>query len=204
MCAASTSSSGSSMSPASTAASKGVCGSMVRGYTLTCVTPRRTASRTLSSNDASDCPGMPHMTSTLTFSNRVWAASTARRASSAVCARPSVRSTASSKLCTPRDRRFTPSAHTSRTMRPSRLSGFASMVHSTSGVRCIESDSVYSSIDRRASPTCEGVPAAQIHRLDARPAPPPSPCGVSAGTGPPRTRRSPALSAGTAAVAKSQ
>ena len=32
------------------------------------------------------------------------------------------------------------------------------MVHSTSGVRCIESDSVYSSIDRRASPTCEGVP----------------------------------------------
>ena len=82
----------------------------------------------------------------------------ARRAASAPCARPSVASTASSKLCTPMDRRFTPSAHTSRTMRASRLSGFASMVHSTSGVRCIESDSVYRSIDRRAIPTCEGVP----------------------------------------------
>ena len=45
-----------------------------------------------------------------------------------------------------------------RTMRSVRLSGFASIVHSTSSVRCIDSDSVYSSIDRPASPTWLGVP----------------------------------------------
>ena len=158
MCAASTSSSGSSSSPASTAASKGVCGSTVSGYTLTCVAPRRTASRTLASKLSALWPGMPHMRSTLTFSNRVRAASMARRASSEECARPSVRRTSSSKLCTPMDRRFTPSAQMSRTMRSVRLSGFASIVHSTSSVRCIDSDSVYSSIDRPASPTWLGVP----------------------------------------------
>ena len=98
------------------------------------------------------------MRSTLTFSKRVCAASMARRASSAEWARPSTASTSSSKLCTPMDRRFTPSAHTSRTMRSVRLSGFASIVHSTSGVRCIDSDSVYSSMDRRARPIWLGVP----------------------------------------------
>ena len=43
-------------------------------------------------------------------------------------------------------------------MRSIRLSGFASIVHSTSGVRCIDSDSVYSSMDRRARPIWLGVP----------------------------------------------
>ena len=56
------------------------------------------------------------------------------------------------------DRRFTPSAQMSRTMLPVRLSGFASIVHSTSGSSRMESDSVYKSIDRRGIPTCEGVP----------------------------------------------
>ena len=37
--------------------------------------------------------------------------------------------------------RFTPSAQMSRTMGTVRLSGFASMVHSTSGSRCIDIDS---------------------------------------------------------------
>ena len=56
------------------------------------------------------------------------------------------------------DKRFTPSAHTSRTMRSVRLSGFASIVHSTSGTRCMESDSVYKSMDSRESPRWLGVP----------------------------------------------
>ena len=56
------------------------------------------------------------------------------------------------------DRRFTPKAQMSRTMGTVRLSGFASMVHSTSGVRCIDSDRAYRRLDRRAMPRWLGVP----------------------------------------------
>ena len=70
MAAASSSSSGSAISPRITARSKGVCGSMVRGYTDTWVTPRLAASRTDASKEAALCPGMPHIRSTDTFSNR--------------------------------------------------------------------------------------------------------------------------------------
>ena len=123
-----------------------------------CVTPCSIAVCTLCSREAVVCPGMPHIKSTLTLSKRSCAAATARLAPSALCARPSVASTLSSKLCTPMDRRFTPSAQMSRTMAGVRLSGFASMVHSTSGSRRMDRLSVYSSMDRRLKPTCEGVP----------------------------------------------
>ena len=141
MAAASASSSGSSISPRIMAASKGVWGSMVSGYTDTWFAPRATASRMLSAKDSALCPGMPHIRSTDTFSKRSWAARTAARAASASWARPRMRSTSSSKDCTPRESRFTPSAQISRTMGAVRLSGFASIVHSTSGSRCIDIDS---------------------------------------------------------------
>ena len=51
-------------------------------------------------------------------------------------------STWSSKLCTPIESLFTPSAQMSRTMEEVKLSGFASMVHSTSGSKRMESPRV--------------------------------------------------------------
>ena len=63
MAAASASSSGSSISPRIMAASKGVWGSMVSGYTDTWFAPRATASRMLSAKDSALCPGMPHIRS---------------------------------------------------------------------------------------------------------------------------------------------
>ena len=54
--------------------------------------------------------------------------------------------------------RFTPSAQISRTMGAVRLSGFASIVHSTSGSRCIDIDSAERSIESRPIPIWLGVP----------------------------------------------
>ena len=93
------------------------------------------------------------MMSTLTLSKRSRAMDMARRALSAVWMRCSVRSVSSCRLCTPMLRRFTPSAQMSLTISGVRLSGFASMEHSTSGVRCMLSESVYRILLRRFVPT---------------------------------------------------
>ncbi len=78
--------------------------------------------------------GSPYMRSKLTLPKIMSAASAARRASSSSCTRPSARSCAGSKLCTPSDRRLTPAAKNPANFCRSNVPGFASSVISAPGM----------------------------------------------------------------------
>lgn len=118
---------------------------------------------TFASKPSALWPGMPHMRSTLTFSEPGAETSMARQASS---------EESRGRACAERRRRSSARRWTDGSAeRPDvahhalgELRGFASIVHSTSSYECIDSDSVYSSIGRRRAHMAGR--AAANYRLD--------------------------------------